>query len=85
MDYLTRRLSEQVGIKYLETLTTRYSQRQSKLSRKKRLVNRRNHFTIVNSLSLPEEIILVDDVISTGSTAHECAKALKEHGVKRVI
>ena len=34
---------------------------------------------------LPEEVILIDDVISTGSTAHECAKILKENGVKRVV
>ncbi|NCP77509.1 hypothetical protein GW830_05315 [bacterium] len=30
-------------------------------------------------------MILIDDVISTGSTANECAKLLKKNGAKRVF
>ena len=85
MDYLARGLSRESWIPYIPTLSTQYSRRQSKLSRKERLVNRKNQFTILHSMVLPEEVILIDDVISTGSTAHECAKILKENGVKRVI
>lgn len=85
MDYLAKRLSKRVDIPYIQPLSTAFSRRQSKLSRQKRLENRRNHFTIDDSITLPEKIFLIDDVISTGATAHECAKLLKKHGVKEVI
>lgn len=32
-----------------------------------------------------KNVILIDDVITTGSTAQECTKVLKQHGAKRVI
>ncbi|MFZ2255724.1 MAG: hypothetical protein WAW59_02735 [Patescibacteria group bacterium] len=79
MDYLTKRLSKSSNIPYIQPLSTSFSQRQSKLSREKRFVNRKNHFTIDDSITLPERVFLIDDVISTGATAHECAKLLKQH------
>lgn len=85
MDYLARKLSKEMGIIYLQPLKTSFSRRQSQLSRKKRLENRKNHFTIDNSITLPKKVFLIDDVISTGATAHECAKLLKRHGVEEVI
>jgi competence protein ComFC len=85
MDYLARRLSKSVDIPYIQPLSTAFSRRQSKLSRQKRLENRKNHFTIDNSITLPRKVILIDDVISTGATAHECAKLLKKHGAGEVI
>lgn len=85
MDYLARKLSKELGITYIKALKTSFSRRQSQLSRKKRLENRKNHFTIDNSFTLPRRVFLIDDVISTGATAHECAKLLKRHGVEEVI
>jgi competence protein ComFC len=85
MDYLMKILSRDTDIQYIQPLSTSFSRRQSKLSRKKRLENRKNHFTIDNSIVLPRRVFLIDDVISTGATAHECAKLLKIHGVEEVI
>ncbi len=51
--------------------------RQSHLSRKKRLANKVNHFRIKSHQKIPEKVFLFDDVISTGSTANECARVLK--------
>lgn len=85
MDYLVEKLSKDMKIPYIKGMKTSFSRRQSKLSRKKRLENRKNHFTIDNSITLPKKVFIIDDVISTGATAHECAKILKKHGVKEVI
>jgi len=85
MDYLTKKLSKKVDILYMQPLSTSFSKRQSKLSRQKRLENRKNHFTIDDSITLPKKIFLIDDVISTWATAHECAKILKKHGAQEVI
>ena len=46
-----------------------------------RLENKKNSFTIHN----PKHIILIDDVVSSGATASECAKVLKENGAEVVI
>lgn len=59
--------------------------RQSHLSREKRLANKYNTFTIKSHSKIPEEVIVFDDIISTGSTLNECAKILKNAGVKKVI
>lgn len=79
MDLLARKLAQKTGLHSLSPLSTSFSRRQSKLSRAKRLENRKNHFIIDPSVSLPHEVLLIDDVISTGATANECARMLKEH------
>jgi len=33
---------------------------------------------------IPENLILVDDIFTTGATMRECAKTLKRGGVKKV-
>lgn len=85
MDYILNILTQKVSIPYIQPFKTSFSRRQSRLSREKRFENRRNHFTIDTSYPLPQKVYLIDDVISTGATANECAKLLKEKGVKEVI
>ncbi len=80
MDYIAKRLARETGIPYVQFLGTLFSQRQSHLSRKKRLENRKNRFTMRNpNVIIPQTVILIDDVISTGATVHECARVFKLH------
>ena len=62
---------------------------QTKLNRKQRLTNLRGAFRIRKSALAGLQgstIILVDDVFTTGATAHECTKVLlKDGGVNKVI
>ena len=63
------------------------TRQQSKLSKNKRIDNMKNSFTIrKNYIDIidKKEIIIVDDVISTGSTVNEMAKILKQNGAKKV-
>ncbi len=85
MSKLAKILSTQRGLSYSYCLRAWFSWRQSRLSREKRLENRRNRFTMNPRCTVPENVILIDDVISTGSTANECAKVLKEMWAKKVI
>jgi competence protein ComFC len=78
-------LAKRFGISHRKLLSARWAKRQSHLSREKRLENKKNSFKIRSHNALPSTVILIDDVISTGSTANECARILKEAGVKRVI
>jgi competence protein ComFC len=82
---IVRNLSKKTGISYRNLLRTKWTKHQSKLSREKRLENKVNTITMKYHTKLPDTIILIDDVISTGSTANECAKVLKNAWVKKVI
>lgn len=70
---------------YKSLLSTRYTPRQSKLSRTIRIKNKKNSFSIKNGYTVPSHIILIDDVVSSGSTLHEAACVLKASGAQVVI
>ncbi len=65
----------------------RHTETQTRFNRDKRLINLKHAFQ-VNSRHVKKlqnkSIILVDDVFTTGSTAHECSKVLLQAGAKRV-
>jgi len=66
----------------IRTVHTESQVGQSGRSRKNNL---RNAFAIhINKLALPEHVLLIDDVVTTGSTANEICRLLKQHGVKRI-
>ena len=86
MRLIALELSEKLDIHTISPLRTNYRPRQSMMKRSSRLANKKNAFTIQSGFStLPDNIILIDDVISSGSTANACAEVLKKAGVKRVI
>ena len=85
---LARTLSKLSGLPCQDLLRrTRYTTAQAALSRKERLKNLAGAFTLKPKASLPPHgnILLIDDVFTTGSTAHECATALKKAGAQRII
>jgi ComF family protein len=64
-------------------LKTKWSKPQAWLSRKERENNLKNSFAIKNSAKIQDKkIILVDDVLTTGSTAKICAYELKKYAAK---
>ena len=62
-----------------------YTVQQVKLSGEERRANLKNAFDFrQNGQAIPEKVLLVDDVFTTGATMQECAKVLKNNGVKVV-
>ena len=57
----------------------RNTQTQTKLSREERKQNVKDAFTVQGDVT-GKRILLIDDVITTGSTLNECAKELKRNG-----
>jgi ComF family protein len=60
---------------------------QSELPRAERRVNLRDAFSVwprARSLTA-KTVLLVDDLLTTGSTANECARTLREAGAKKVF
>lgn len=59
---------------------------QFKLSKKSRAENIKGSFLIKNNKSIyKKNILLIDDIATTGLTVSECAKVLKEAGAKKVF
>ncbi|MFT5468682.1 MAG: competence protein ComFC [Verrucomicrobiales bacterium] len=63
----------------------RYTGSQAQLEQHERLTNLKGAFAMSRSKRKRDSVsnanvILVDDILTTGSTAHECAKVLKEFG-----
>ncbi len=72
-------------IKYKVLIKHRHTKSQTKLSRKDRLVNVLNSFKVSDvGIVKKKNVILIDDVLTTGSTAIEASNTLIEAGANQV-
>lgn len=58
---------------------------QKRLSRHEREINLRGSFSVERKTKLPETVLLIDDIYTTGNTVNEVSRILKKAGVKRVF
>lgn len=63
---------------------SRKTKAQSGLSRKQRLKNVRHAFQWQADQRAPGHVVLIDDVMTTGTTVTECARVLLDAGARRV-
>ncbi len=86
---LAQELSKYDGIPPVVPLLKRIqdTEPQNKLTRQEREMNVRSAFSINPALlseGLPRRVLLIDDVLTTGSTLNACAKVLQGQGVEFV-
>ncbi len=83
---LAEHLSQITRIPFNESILKRVrnTPSQTKLSRSERQANVRDAFKAEGQLE-GARILIVDDVVTTGSTLNECARVLKEAGAAKVV
>ena len=59
---------------------------QSLLKRQDRLINVQDAFRVNDASKIKDKtVLLVDDVLTTGTTLNECSKMLKQAGAKKIV
>ena len=88
-ELLAKSIAKQEGNIFRNLLRkSRLTKHQAKLARSERLRNVRKSFSLRKKYlkeMIWKDIIIIDDVISTGSTLNECAHVFKKNGAKRVF
>lgn len=82
-ELLARKISKMANI-HIETQVlkkAKNNQPQSSLNKEQRRQNVKNVYKVQNEVKIQnKEILLLDDIYTTGSTANECARMLKQAG-----
>ncbi|MBB5350167.1 ComF family protein [Haloferula luteola] len=79
-------LGKELGLPVKDVLRrVRATRTQTRLSRKERQQNLRGAFRIRGAIDGWPGAVLVDDVLTTGSTVDECARMLVSAGVQNVV
>ena len=77
-----------LAVRDIEALEVLIRKRDTKpqfnLSPKERKANIEGAFEVVKDVR-DRDILLLDDIFTTGATVYECAKTLKEHGAKDIF
>ncbi len=77
-------IAKELNMEYLPILKrTKHTKAQAKLTEQERLINMKDCFKVVGNV--PNQAILIDDVITTGTTINECARVLREAGTQHII
>ncbi|MGM9884053.1 phosphoribosyltransferase family protein [Streptococcus hyointestinalis] len=76
-------LLDAAKISYQEILQKAHITKQSSLSRQERL-SHDNPFSVVAGAPLPDKIVVVDDIYTTGATLADIVSLLKKNGVKQI-
>ncbi len=76
------RISRYFSLPVVRCLTRTHRPPQAKLAESDRLINLHGAFTITEIP--PKRCLLIDDVMTTGSTAQECAKTLRAAGAEEI-
>jgi len=78
------RLLERRGLPVDRCLVRLSGSSQKVLNYSARLSNLTGKIQIIPGRQVPKQVVLLDDVLTTGATLSECARILKDHGAECV-
>lgn len=82
---IAKEISRRSGVRFAVTLSTEKHTEQKRLNARERAENVKGAFELVDKeLIQGKNILLVDDICTTGSTLSECARVLRENGAAAV-
>lgn len=86
VDFISTILKKKYKLPVQNLLTRKGKKAQKSLTREKRAENLRKSIRIKRKIrKLPEIVVLLDDIFTTGTTINECAGILKDAGVKEIF
>jgi ComF family protein len=85
-ELLAKTLTQKIGVPVFAALERiRYTTTQTAFDRIDRTENLHNAFRLRKKVTVRElQVLLVDDILTTGSTLSECARVLREAGARSV-
>lgn len=85
-EILAKAVAEALGAEYKELLIRHINTKpQNSLDRKERIKNIKGAFLIKDEISVANKnILIIDDIFTTGSTVNECSKVLKSNKASKV-
>ena len=86
-DLIARNLSKRLGIPYIPDAVVKVkdTKPQSELNQKERRENVKGVFRVLkNELLTGKRVLLIDDVLTTGTTVNECSRVLAQAGAREI-
>lgn len=85
-EILAKAIGRELGIKYKRLLLRKTNTKpQNSLNKKERLENIKKAFCMCRNVSVENKnILIIDDIFTTGSTINECSRILKENKAAKV-
>lgn len=85
MQDIANLLHNAYGHTIIPLLTRIERKQQKKLGREERLHQMGHLYKLKKNIKkIPEEVVIIDDIMTTGVTLENCAEVLKKAGVKKV-
>lgn len=87
-ELISKKIAEKLNIEYKNKclIKNKTNKTQSSLKEKQRFENVKDVFGIENkNIIKNKNVIIFDDIVTTGATVNECAKVLKKAGAKTIL
>ena len=85
-EYLANELSKKLKVNlYKDVIKVKNTKEQKLLSKEERFKNISGAFDLIDNSNIKnKKLLLIDDVVTTGATVHECEKMLEKNGAKSI-